>query len=326
MARRISVSPLGSGSSVGTLDVQGNTISTAGTNEDLILDANGTGTVQIDTELVIRNQGDLRLLEATVNGTNYIAMQASSSMAANYTITWPNAVTGTNGFVLTSDTSGNLSWTSPGSLGITVSDPGASAIVHYPIFSTAAGAIPTTLNSPNARANLAFVPSTGELLNPIHSGASTASGTLTLRGTSNATKATASILMTDGVVSSSTTTGTLVVTGGVGISGALYVGGGITGSLTPTWTEINSSQTATSGTNYFANTNTSSFTLTLPASPSANNLVRIADIAGSWDRNNLTIGRNSTLIMGRAEDLILNVRNSSITLVYSGATYGWRIV
>lgn len=326
MARRISVSPLGSGSSVGTLDVQGNTISTAQTNDDLILDANGTGTVQIDTELVIRNQGDLRLLEATVNGTNYVAMHASSAMAANYTITWPNAVAGTNGFVLTSDTSGNLSWTSPGSLGIAVADPGAVATVHYPVFSTNAGALPTTLNSPNVRANLSFVPSTGELLHPILSGASTASATLTIRGTSNATKATASVLMTDNVTSTSTTTGTLVVTGGVGVSGALFVGGGITGNVGSTWTTISSGTTATNLTNYFCNTNTAPFTLTLPATPSADNAIRVVDLAGSFDRNNLTIGRNGVLIMGRAEDLILNVRNSSVTLVYSGATYGWKLV
>ena len=52
-------------------------------------------------------------------------------------------------------------------------------------------------------------------------GSSLASGTLTLRSTSNATKATAGILMDEGIASTSTTTGTLVVTGGVGISGAL---------------------------------------------------------------------------------------------------------
>lgn len=324
MARRISVSPLGSGSSVGTLDVQANTISTAQTNDDLILDANGTGNVQIDTDLVIRNQGDLRLLEATANGTNYIAMHASATMASNYTITWPSAVAGTNGFVLSSDTSGNLSWVNAGGT-VSVTDPGATATVHYPLFGTNAGALPTTL-APNARGNLAFVPSTGELLHPILSGASTASATLTIRGTSNATKATASVLMTDNVTSTSTATGTLVVTGGVGISGALYVGGGISGSLVPSWSTINSSTVAANGINYFANTSTAGFTLTLPPSPAVDNTVRIADLAGSFDRNNLVVGRNSVLIMGRAEDLILNVRNSSITLVYSGATYGWKIV
>ena len=92
--------------------------------------------------------------------------------------------------------------------------------MHYPFFGTASGSLPTSL-SPLARTNLAFVPSTGELLHPILSGASTNSATLTIRGTSSATKATASVLMTDGVVSSSTTTGTLVVTGGMGVSGQI---------------------------------------------------------------------------------------------------------
>jgi hypothetical protein len=131
-----------------------------------------------------------------------------------------------------------LSWTSAAG-NIAVSDPGSVATVHYPFFGTNAGALPSTL-SPQARANLAFVPSTGELLHPILSGASTNSATLTIRGTSSSTKATASVLMTDGVASSSTGTGTLVVTGGVGISGALNLGSGITfaGSSGTTATDL----------------------------------------------------------------------------------------
>lgn len=243
MARRISVSPTGAGATVGTLDVQSNIISTSQTNEDLILDANGTGTVQVDTELVIRNQGDLRLLEATANGTNYIAQHASASMTANYTITWPAAVTSSNGFVLTSDTSGNLSWTNPSSLSISVTDPGASATVHYPVFATNAGAVPTSFTA-NARSNLSFVPSSGELgataLRAVdHYGSTSASGTITIRGTTNATKATASVLLTDNVASSSTTTGTLVVTGGVGVSGTTYTANlNVTGSTSLTGTAI----------------------------------------------------------------------------------------
>ncbi len=59
---------------------------------------------------------------------------------------------------------------------------------------------------------------------PVARGSTANSGTLTVRGTSG-TKAAASILMDDGVTSTSTTTGTLVVTGGVGISENLNVGG-----------------------------------------------------------------------------------------------------
>ena len=76
----------------------------------------------------------------------------------------------------------------------------------------------------------------------------------------------------------------------------------------------------------YANTSGGSFTLTLPASPNANDFVRIHDIAGSWSSAPVTVGRNGQLIQGVAEDLVLNVRNGTVMLIYSGATYGWRIM
>jgi hypothetical protein len=201
-----------------------NTLTTAVTNQDLIIDPNGTGAVNIVGDVTIFNQGDLRLREASGSGSNYIAMQAASTMAADYTITWPAAVAGTAGFVLTSDTSGNLSWASAGG-NITVADSGSTATAHYVFFGTNAGSLPTAFD-PKARANLSFVPSTGELIGTIGNFANVYGGTgsgntVTIRGTSNGTKAAASVLMTDGVASSSTTTGTLVVTGGVGVSGQI---------------------------------------------------------------------------------------------------------
>jgi len=218
MGRRTSGQTIGF-QSIGNIQANASTLTTSQTNQDLTLDPNGTGGVIVNTDITIADQGDLRLLEATGNGTNYIAMHAATSMAANYTITWPAAVAGTNGFVLSSDTSGNLSWSSAGG-NIPVSDSGSTATVHYPFFGTDSGSLPTSL-TPLARTNLSFVPSTGELLHPILSGASTNSATLTIRGTSSATKATASVLMTDGVASTTTTTGTLVITGGIGISGQM---------------------------------------------------------------------------------------------------------
>jgi hypothetical protein len=218
MGRRTSGQQVGF-QAIGNVQANQATLTTTQSNQDLTLDPNGTGAVLINGDVTIANQGDLRLREASGNGTNYIAMQAAATMAADYTITWPAAVSGTNGFFLASDTSGNLSWTSAAG-NIAVSDPGSTATVHYPFFGTNSGSLPSTL-SPQARSNLAFVPSTGELLHPILSGASTNSATLTIRGTSSATKATASVLMNDGVASTSTTTGTLVVTGGVGLSGRL---------------------------------------------------------------------------------------------------------
>ena len=51
----------------------------------------------------------LRLGEATANGTNYVAVQAPASLAANTTYTLPTA-DGTNGQVLSTNGSGTLSW------------------------------------------------------------------------------------------------------------------------------------------------------------------------------------------------------------------------
>ncbi len=227
MGRRTSGQQVGI-PTLGNVQASAATLTTTQSNQNLTIDPNGTGTVEVNAtmniagHISVANQQDLRLFEAASNGSNYIAMQASATMASNYTIVWPSAVAASNGYVLSSDTSGNLSWVSAGGA-IPVSDPGATATVHYPFFGTSGGSLPTAL-TPNARTNLQFIPSSGELFSTIGRhpdviGSSTSSGTITIRGTSNASKATASVLMTDNVASSTTGTGTLVVTGGVGISG-----------------------------------------------------------------------------------------------------------
>ena len=221
MGRRTSGGTVGQ-EKIGNISASGATLTTSQLNQDLTLDPNGTGGVLVVADITVADQGDLRLREASANGTNYIALQAAATMAANYTLTFPAAVSSSAGFVLTSDATGVLSWASAGG-NISVADPGASATVHYPFFGTASGSLPTTL-APLARTNLAFVPSTGELTSTIGSfvniyGATTNGATITIRGTSSGTKGTASVLMTDNVSSSTTATGTLVVTGGVGVSG-----------------------------------------------------------------------------------------------------------
>jgi hypothetical protein len=72
------------------------------------------------------------------------------------------------------------------------------------------------------------------ITSPTLQGSTANSGTLTVRSTSSATKATAGVLFNDNIASSSTTTGTVVVTGGAGVSGNLNIGGNVnvTGSIT----------------------------------------------------------------------------------------------
>jgi hypothetical protein len=84
--------------------------------------------------------------------------------------------------------------------------------------------------------------------------------------------------------------------------------------------------TAVSGNGYFVNTTSSAITVTLPASPSAGDIVALQDYAGTWGTNNVTVARNGSDIGGIAADATLSVSNQSITLVYVDATRGWQTV
>ena len=81
--------------------------------------------------------------------------------------------------------------------------------------------------------------------------------------------------------------------------------------------------TATAGEGYFCNTTSGAFTVTLPASPSAGDLVGIKDYANTADTNNITIGRNGSNIEGVANDFVITIEGGSITLIYVDATKGW---
>jgi hypothetical protein len=81
--------------------------------------------------------------------------------------------------------------------------------------------------------------------------------------------------------------------------------------------------TATAGEGYFCNTTSGAFTVTLPASPSAGDLVGIKDYANTADTNNITIGRNGSNIEGVANDFVISIEGGSITLIYVDATKGW---
>jgi hypothetical protein len=81
--------------------------------------------------------------------------------------------------------------------------------------------------------------------------------------------------------------------------------------------------TAVAGEGYFCNTTSAAFTVTLPATPTAGDLVGIKDYANTADTNNITIGRNGSNIEGVANDFVINIEGGSITLIYVDATKGW---
>ena len=92
------------------------------------------------------------------------------------------------------------------------------------------------------------------------------------------------------------------------------------------WSSTSSSITITANDRYFVNTSAGAITITLPASPQTGDQVSLLDLAGTFDTNNLTVARNGNKIMGLTENLTVAVEDAGITLVYTGATYGWKLV
>jgi len=81
--------------------------------------------------------------------------------------------------------------------------------------------------------------------------------------------------------------------------------------------------TAVAGQGIFANTSGGAWTLTLPSSPTIGDEVSVIDYAGTFDTNNLTIGRNSQNIQGSASDLTVATERAGFTLVFTDGTQGW---
>jgi hypothetical protein len=74
----------------------------------------------------------------------------------------------------------------------------------------------------------------------------------------------------------------------------------------------------------FADTTSSAFSITLPPTPSVGDRVKIADYAGTFSTNNVTLLRNGSNINSAASDYIANISNSWIEFVYVNSTAGWR--
>ena len=87
---------------------------------------------------------------------------------------------------------------------------------------------------------------------------------------------------------------------------------------------LTAAATVQPGSAILANTATTSFTITLPASPATGDFVSFIDAGYTFDTKPLTIGRNSSNIANAAANLVINTEGAGFTLVYSGdATVGW---
>ena len=92
------------------------------------------------------------------------------------------------------------------------------------------------------------------------------------------------------------------------------------------WEIVNADDSIAKAEAFMVDTSSAPVNITLPASPALGDYLRIMDLAGTFGTNNCTINRNGNNIMGLAQNLTVSTNNASIGLVYSNATYGWKIV
>ena len=115
----------------------------------------------------------------------------------------------------------------------------------------------------------------------------------------------------------------VVQTDGSGVLSFATATGGIsyTAVKTTNYTAVNNDGVLT-------NTTGGVFTVTLPTSPSVGNIVIVVDSFSQWGTNNLTVDPTALIkIAGNTagDTLTCDITGATVTLVYTGATYGWNV-
>jgi hypothetical protein len=101
-----------------------------------------------------------------------------------------------------------------------------------------------------------------------------------------------------------------------------------TGTASTVIREISGAYTAVVNDRILADTSAGAFTITLPLNSSllVNDTIQFIDVTSSFGTNAVTLDRNGSLIQGGTDNLDLDINGATITLMYSGPTYGWIII
>jgi hypothetical protein len=142
----------------------------------------------------------------------------------------------------------------------------------------------------------------------------------------NAGTLTVSNLTNSGTLTSTGTLTTAGISGGT-INNTTGTISGISGIVDWQTSDIKTAAfTAAAGEGYFCNTTSAAFTASLPASPSAGDVIAFKDYANTFDTNNLTLNPNGGKIQGSTNNFTVDTEGQAITLFYVDSTKGWLLV
>ena len=309
------------------LQIQDNQVNSLIPNEDIMIMPDGTGNVNLGTDTVrIGDQNGNALL--TTWGTGDLTINTNNGTNSG-TISIPD---GTNqAIAITPNGSGDVQLNADT---VRVGDQNGNAIV------TTWGSGDLTLNT-NGGSNSGYIQildGAGQDIRIYPNG----SGNIRLGTNTNS-----EVNLSATTDSSATNNGALVVPGGIGVAKQLRVGGAATFSSTVTanfnptsdshltrksyvdllggqdWNYVTGNTTMSPNQGYLVDTASGARTMTLPASPAAGVRVRIIDYSRTFEDNNCTVARNGQNIMGVAENLVLDVNEINLELVFVSGRGWW---
>jgi len=275
---------IGGNSTVNTADLSTNSI--ANGNSNVIVTANGNVSTSVAGNanvLVVTGTG------ANINGTanitgNVVLSGANVSLGnvSNLHITG-----GSNGYVLTTDGTGNLSW---------ASQTGSNIVID----TFTGNGVQTVFTLTDSPASEDYTIINIDGVSQLHSAYTVANANVTL--------------------SSAPAVGAVIEVMTFNLGGAASGGNGSSGY---TYVEATGNTTASVNTKYIVNTNTANLTITLPSSPSFGDEVGIIDGTGNASVHAITVARNGGNIQGAASNMTVTTDRSAFTLVYYNASQGW---